>query len=104
MFNDTKESVEFPAFHKKNIFKKSAEKETSEVEKPLDVKENIENKFEYPFEFLSWHSGNDFYPELDAAVEFYNQKNDLLFNIFKLIHPAEILLLKISRLFFTNRL
>jgi tetratricopeptide (TPR) repeat protein len=74
MFNDTKEPTEFPAFHKKNISRKSAEKETLEVEKPLDVKENIENKFNYPFEFLSWHSGGDFYPELDAAVEFYNQK------------------------------
>jgi len=70
MFNETKDSPEFPAFHKKNI----SQKAQAESKKPSEIKENIENKIDYPFEYLSWHSGNDFYPELDSAVEFYNQK------------------------------
>jgi tetratricopeptide (TPR) repeat protein len=74
MFNETKESAEFPAFHKKNISKKASVEKQQEVEKPLVVKENTENKFEYPFNSLSWHEGDEYYPEADAAVEFYNQK------------------------------
>jgi hypothetical protein len=74
MFNETKDSPEFPDFHKKNISKKTSAEKQSEAEKPLAVKENIEKEFNYPFKSLSWHEGDDYYPELDAAVEFYNQK------------------------------
>lgn len=75
MFNETKDSAEFPAFHKKNISKKAVSTEKQpEAEKLVEVKENIENKFDYPFNSLSWHEGDEYYPELDAAVEFYNQK------------------------------
>jgi len=71
MFNDTKDPPDYPSFHKKNISKKTS------VEKPLEppeIEENTEDKFDYPFTCLSWHSGKDYYPELDSAIEFYNQK------------------------------
>lgn len=59
----------------KNISKKTVSTEKQpEAEKLVEVKENIENKFDYPFNSLSWHEGDEYYPELDAAVEFYNQK------------------------------
>jgi tetratricopeptide (TPR) repeat protein len=74
MFNETKDSAEFPAFHKKNISKKLSAENQPKAEKPIEVKENTENKFNYPFKSLSWHEGDEYYPELDAAVEFYNQR------------------------------
>ena len=74
MFNETKDSAEFPAFHKKNISKKLSAGNQPKSEKPVEVKENTENKFNYPFKSLSWHECDEYYPELDAAVEFYNQR------------------------------
>lgn len=79
MFNEKKAPTEFPSFHKKNISKKepAPEKPPDESQPAPETKENkeLENKFDYPFRLLSWgDSGDDFYPELDAAIEFYNQK------------------------------
>lgn len=69
MSKNPENSSEFPSFHKKNISKKSI------IQPQKDIKEKIvQDKFDYPCKSLSWCYKSDYYPELKAAIEFYNQK------------------------------
>jgi tetratricopeptide (TPR) repeat protein len=82
----------FPDFHKKNISKRQDSQQPTESV----IKETVEQKVEqenygYPFKtlYLIW-KGDD-YPELAAAVEYYNQSRyDTALKLFKQKppHPA----------------
>lgn len=70
-------SKDYPDFHKKNILKRETEAEESEKRreylKMRMLKDIEEMEDDYPIKRLSIDHQDESYPELDAAVEYYNQ-------------------------------